>query len=185
MANDNNPCGFKPKNVAGVRPPGKYRIEVTYGTSLFIGDPVDLSGGYVIKATAGAGHPVLGIISHFECADGMQYGGYYPASSTRTYYAYVNDDPSTIFVGQDDGAGTAMDLLDINKRGDFVFTDSGDTDTNLSGAELDGSTFSGTAGGATSQCRILDLVDKPGNAAGANGEWEFVIHNHRLNQATA
>ena len=182
MANTDNPQGFTPMNAVGVKPPTKYRIEASYATALYVGDPVDLSGGYVVKATAGTDNKLLGFISHFECEDGLKEGGYYPASSSKTWYAYVWDDPAIRFIGQDDGDGTAMDLLDIGKTGNLILTHSGNATTNKSGAELDASSFSGTGQAVTDQLRLIDLVDKPGNSAGANAEWVVEIHNHVLRQ---
>lgn len=182
MANTNNPCGFKPENVSGVRPPRRYRITADYSTALYAGDPVTLTSGYIVKATAATNNKLLGFISHFECEDGIQAEGYYPASSSKTWYAYVYDDPSTRFVGQDDGDGTAMDLADIGKTGNLIFTHSGNSDTTLSGAELDGSSFSGTGQAVTDQLRLIDHVDMPGNEVGVNALWVVEIHNHYYRQ---
>ena len=182
MSNINAPRGFRPENIAGCRPPRRYRITASYATSLFTGDPVTLTSGYIVKATAATNNKLLGFISHFECADGIQAQGYYPASSALTWYAYVYDDYNTRFVGQDDGDGTAMALDDIGKTGNLIFTHSGNTTTTLSGAELDGSSFSGTGQAVTDQLLLVDWVDRPGNEVGANAEWVVLIHNHYYRQ---
>ncbi len=187
MANDDNPCGFKPMNNVGLRPPTRYRIEgsegTPYATALYVGSPVNLSGGYVIIATAGTDNPLLGFISHFENRDSgfKDSGGHYPASSGDDWYVYVWDDPHTRFIAQDDGVGTAMDLLDIGKTGNLLIG-TGSTTTNLAGSELDGSTFSGTGQAVTDQLRLIDIVDRVGNAVGINAEWVVEIHNHALRQ---
>ena len=183
MANDNRPMGFHPINSPqGSVQKTAYRIEKTYATALYIGDMVTLSGGYIIKATAATANPLLGAIVGFECDAGMDDAGYYPASSTDNYKAIVADAVDQRFVGQDDGEGTAMDLLDIGKTGNLVFTHSGSTTTNLSGMEADGSSFSGSGQAVTDQLKLVDLVDRPDNVAGANAEWIFVIHNHYYRQ---
>jgi hypothetical protein len=182
MANDNNPCGFRPENTAGLRPPRRYRITADYATSLFKGDPVTLTSGYIVKATAATANKLLGFISHFECEDGLKEGGYYPADSALDWYAFVWDDPATRFIGQDDGDGTDMDLADIGKTGNLIFTHSGNTTTNISGAELDGSSFSGTGQAVTDQLILVDFADVVGNAIGDNAQWVVQIHNHFYRQ---
>lgn len=183
MANDNRPMGFHPINSPqGSVQKTAYRIEKGYTTALYVGDPVTLSGGYIVKATAGTAHSLLGFIDSFECDEGMDVAGYCPASSANTYKAIVADAVDQRFVGQDDGEGTPMDLLDIGKTGNLVFTHSGSTDTNLSGVEADGSSFSGSGQAVTDQLRLVGIVDRPDNVAGANAEWVFTIHNHYYRQ---
>ena len=182
MANTDNPCGFKPMNMAGLRPPTKYRIAADYSEDIFIGQPVSLSGGYAIIATAGTDNTLLGIAAYFEnITQGMKGGGYYPDDSSDEWVVYVWDDPHTRFIAQDDGAGNDIALTDIGNTGNFIGTHAGNTDTNISGAELDGSSFD--AGQAvTDQFRLVDLVDKPGNDVGDNAEWVVEIHNHVYRQ---
>ena len=181
MANVNGPYGFKPyQETLQVTP---YYIESEYATALYIGDLVTLSGGYAIKATAGTDNSILGAIIGFENIDGTDgFAGYYPASTAGTWVALVADDVHQRFMAQDDGVGTAMDLLDIGKTGNFIATHSGSTTTNLSGLELDGSSFSGTGQAVTDQFRLIGLVGKSGNSAGANADWIVEIHNHYLRQ---
>lgn len=182
MANTDNPCGFRPENAAGCRAPRRYRITANYNVALYAGDAVTLTSGYLVRATAATNNKVLGFISHFECEDGIQTEGYYPASSSKTWYALVHDDPATRFIGQDDGVGIAMDLADIGKTGNLVCTHYGNTTTTRAGVEADGSSFSGTGQAVTDQLRLVDFVDKPGNVVGIHGEWVFEIHNHYYRQ---
>ena len=183
MANLDNPHGFQPVQMAGVRPPTAYRIQgsegTPYATALFIGDMVTLSGGYIIKATAGTGNALLGAIVGFECINGgIKAGGYYPASSAYNWYALVADDPHQRFIAQSNAAAT-LAIADMGGTGNIILADhAGNTATNISGMEI-----SGTVGNAvTDQLRFIGLADMPDNAHGAWGEYIVEIHNHYLRQ---
>ena len=178
MANVDRPMGFHP--VEPVLRITKYRIEAEYATALYIGDPAALVSGYINKATAGSGNSVLGFIVGFECDQGIKEGGYYPASSTDAWWALVADHPDQRFIGQDDGDGTAMSLAHVGNWGSLIFTHSGSTDTNLSGAELDGSDFSGGAETRVDQMQLIGLAETPDNEAGANANWIVQIQRHQL-----
>jgi len=181
MANVDNPNGFTP--VDPCLRVTRYPIEAAYATSLFVGDMVDISGGYVVKATAGAGNQLLGAIVGFECDDGgIKEGGYYPASSSYTWYALVADHPNQRFVAQDDGVGTDIALTDVGELGQIIAGTAGNENTNLSIMELDGSSF-GTGSAANSQVRLIDLDRTPDNAVGDNARWVVEIHDHALRQA--
>ena len=183
MANADNPMGFQLLNGVAVRPPTAYQIQgsegTAYATALYIGDMVTLTSGYVVKAAAGATNQLLGAIVGFECVNGgIKEGGYYPASSGYNWQALVADDPAQRFVAQCDGGGT----LALANRGGTVnikLTHGGNIATNLSGMEIDSSAVSAAV---TDQLRLIDLVDKPNNAWGANGEYIVEIHNHQLRQ---
>ena len=183
MANTDNPMGFQLLNGVAVRPPTAYRIEgsegTAYATALYIGDMVALSSGYIVKATAGTANQLLGPIVGFECINGgLKEGGYYPASSAYNWNALVADDPSQRLVAQCDGGGT-LAQANIGGTLNIKITHAGSTVTNISGMEIDSSAVSGAV---TDQLRLIGLVDKPGNAWGANGEYIVEIHNHQLRQ---
>ncbi len=181
MANIDNPNGFHPLNGTCVRPPTAYPIEVTYSEDLFIGDLVALSGGYIVQGTAATDNALLGAIVGFECRDGgIKQGGYYPDDSAYTWYALVADDPGQRFVAQDDGAGTDIAQAHVGNTGIWI-KGTGNKNTNLSGHEMDGSSFT-TGNAVTDGLRLIGLVDKPGNAFGDNAEWIVEIHNHQLRQ---
>jgi len=185
MANTDNPCGFKPLDNKPLRVTA-YRIQGSEGTAysenLFIGDMVTLSSGYIVVGTAGTGNHLLGAIVGFECiTSGLAAGGYYPDDSSDDWYALVADDPEQRFVAQCDGGGT-LAQANVGETVNLKTTHSGNTTTNLSGQEIDSSA---TAGAVTDQFRLLGLVDKPGNAWGANGEYIVVVHDHTLNQPVA
>lgn len=180
MANVDNPMGFKPYDNKPLRVT-PYRIEgsegTPYDTALYIGDMVTLTSGDVEIATAGDGNDLLGAIVGFECINGgMAEGGYYPADSTYDWIALVADDPMQRFVAQCDGGGT-LGQSDVGGLVNLKTTHSGDTDTNLSGQEIDSSAVSDAK---DQQLRLIGKVDKPGNAWGANGEYIVEIHLHSL-----
>lgn len=178
MANIDNPTGFKPLN-GKVLSEEAYVIENTYGTALYIGDPVVLSSGYLVKATAGTDNQILGHITRFECDElGIKAGGYYPASSAYNWKAIVADNPFQKFIAQCDGGGT-LSVANVGSTVNLKLTHSGNTSTNMSGAEVDSSA---TDGAVTDQYRIVGLAPGVNNAWGANQDLVVEIHNHQLRQ---
>ena len=179
MANTDNPTGFQLLHGVAVRPPTKYRIEAAYASALFIGDMVMLTSGYTIKGVEGTDNPLLGSIVGFESPDGsIKAGGYYPAASSYAWYALVADDPAQRYVAQCNGGGT-LSQANVGGTVNIKTTHAGSTTTNLSGMEIDSSAVSGAV---TDQLRLIGLLDAPGNAWGAHGEYIVEIHNHQLRQ---
>jgi hypothetical protein len=106
------PYGFKPvSEFGGLVYAGStrmYPIATGYGTSLFNGDIVQLSGGTVVTTTMSAastpGTAVAGTLGIFVGAEYVNSSKqtvraqYYPASTTSdNMQAYVIDDPRTVF----------------------------------------------------------------------------------------
>jgi hypothetical protein len=79
MANTNKPDGFTPAYhmYGGVIRPAKMRIASTTNASIFSGDVVNLSSGYVIQGTA-TGTPI-----------GVFYGVYYTATDGTPTFSKV------------------------------------------------------------------------------------------------
>lgn len=193
MAKD-APRGFRPiAMVGGHIPTNLYYIPASYGTALFIGDPVVKTGtsntadvaasdGYVARAgslpeinraTAGTGNAVTGIIVGFKPSkDVRETVRNNPASTERI--AIVADHPLQKFVAQVDGTAAATD---VGANADIVYTHSGDTTTGLSGAEID---ISEVATTAAHQVKILRLAQDEieSNALGTNSQYEVLINNH-------
>lgn len=179
MANADNPRGFRPMRhlAGGVIRNKEYRIADDYGTNIFTGDLVKLvAGGGIELATAG--DRVLGVFMgcRYTTDSGEhKFSDYWPASQSvlGSYaYAQVIDDPMVTFRAQADGAVTADD---VGQLADMVSTHSGSTTTGVSGQEV-----SSTTGTASAQLRILDKVDDPENAWGANVELEVQFHEHEF-----
>jgi hypothetical protein len=191
MANVNAPFGLKPVNKlnsgvfnAGVR---KCYIPSTYGTALYVGDPVVKTGtsnttaykgtaagvmNEVNKATAGTGNKSTGVIVAFDELQSDATKNYNPANTERV--AYVLTDPYAAYWIQDDGSAT-LTAGDVGANFNMTFSTGGSTTSGQSGVQLDASS---TATTATLQLNIIGLADIPGNALGANAIWEVKLNAH-------
>ena len=177
MANANTPAGLTPlKNSPFVEiPKNYYYIPSTYGTALFIGDPVVKTGTSntsnvlgdgrqfaagslpeINKATAGDTNKITGVIIGFLANPSNLTLNYNTASTERV--AIVADSPLQEFMIQEETAGTALAATSVGLNANVVFAESGSTSTGLSGVELDTST---PATDATFQLKILRLLDAP------------------------
>jgi hypothetical protein len=194
MTNSNTPYGLVPvKNSPFVEiPKNYYYIPSSYGTALFIGDPVIKTGTSntanvlgdarpfaagslpeINKATAGDANKITGVIIGFLANPLNLNIAYNPASTERV--AIVADNPLQEFQIQEETAGTALAVTAVGLNANVVFAESGSTVTGLSGVELDTST---PATDATFQLKILRLVDAPDNAIGQHAKWRVKINNH-------
>ena len=194
MANANTPAGLTPlKNSPFVEiPKNYYYIPSTYGTALFIGDPVVKTGTSntsnvlgdgrqfaagslpeINKATAGDTNKITGVIIGFLANPSNLTLNYNTASTERV--AIVADSPLQEFMIQEETAGTALAATSVGLNANVVFAESGSTSTGLSGVELDTST---PATDATYQLKILRLLDAPENAIGQHAKWRVKINNH-------
>ena len=194
MANANIPAGLTPlKNSPFVEiPKNSYYIPASYGTALFIGDPVVktgtsntssvLSNGKLYpagslpeinKATAGDANAITGVIIGFEAIPSNLTLNYNTASTERV--AIVADSPHQEFMIQEETAGTALAATSVGLNANLVYAESGSTVTGLSGAELDTST---PATDASFQLKIKRLIDAPENAIGQHAKWLVLINNH-------
>lgn len=192
MANADTPFGLRPYNRAGSAVTSgalrEYYIPSSYGTALFIGDPVVKTGtsntaGYkgraaatlpeINKATAGDGNAITGVIVGFDELQTDLSKQYNPASTERI--AYVVDDPYQVFEIQADGSISAAQ---VGLNAVLIFTHSGDTATGQSGVELDTSSDA-PAADASNQLTILGIVPREDNEAGSNFTKVLVrINNH-------
>lgn len=170
----------------------KYNILSSYGTALYLGDPVIVTGtsntavlfagnevheagtlANIEKATAGDGNKVAGSIVGFEVYPGVGYTTIHNAASTARI-ALVCDDPLAIFEIQADSANVIA-AGDIGANANLVYTHAGVDATGLSGAELNTASMTTTA---TFQLKILGLTRKLGNALGTNAVLDVMINNH-------
>jgi hypothetical protein len=179
MANDNLP-GIMPINMPyGNFRVRRYSVAATIATDLFIGDPVDIANtGTVVRATAGAGNYISGIVVGCYDSAGAPIG-YCPSSTAG--YVLVADDPNQQFIAQEDGDGSTLALADVGANVDVVIN-AGSTFNNKSGAVLDSSSLNTAANG---QFRILAKQDRVNNDVGAAYcKWIVQINYHRLLQGT-
>jgi hypothetical protein len=173
----------------GLRPNGKILSARPYGivpgtTPIYIGDPVQLdstgtSDGYQTVDIAGDTGALVGAVLAVFDSTGAPVG-YYPAGSATGYMCLVADDPMQEFIVQEDSGGAALTQADIGLNTNLV-SGTGDTNTNLSGWELDSSDKNTTA---SLQVRILRLAQTPGNAIGDNANWIVKINNHQNSAGT-
>lgn len=194
MANSDARIGLRPitqGNAGGFT--GKvrrYYVPSTYGTALFIGDPVVKTGTTntagaglgkewaagtlqeVNKATAGATNATTGVVVGFDVDPNNLDKSYNPASTARV--VIVADDPHQEFEIQTD-SGAVIAATDIGSNADYIFTHAGDTTTGLSGVELDTADMSA---GATAQLTILGLIPRENNALGTNAKVRVRINLH-------
>lgn len=188
MANSNAPFGLRPvKHLSGgVISPNKlgYTIASGYGTDLFMGDPVDVSGTSVngkpgiVRATAGDTNKILGVFagcSYVNASGQPVWSQYWPASTTATNIeAFVYDDPNILFEIQADATGIAAVDIGLNVN---LESGSGSTTTFLSGFLADGSGTPATT--ATYQLRLRGFSEDPLNEVGAYAKVLVSINNHR------
>lgn len=200
MTNVNTPAGLTPvRNLMGTIPTENYYIPASYGTALFIGDPVIktgtsntvdvLSDGRVFpagslpevnKATAGAGNFSTGVIIGFLPNYDNTSQAFNPASTEAV--AIVADCPYQVFEIQEETAGTPLAVTSIGLNTNLVFAESGSTITNLSGVELDTSTPAVTQ---NFQLRILRLIDRSDVEIGQHAKWLVRINQHTEADNTA
>lgn len=162
-----------------------YAVAATYGTAMYIGDPVVQtgSGNQVVVATIASTNAMIGsVIGVFDTnkIPGIQLStgeraNYKPASTGA--YVLVADHPMQVFIAQTDS-------------GTYGIADCG---ANCSMASAAGSTVSGQSGwviaagtassaGTTEQIRLIREVDRADNATGlANTDWYVFINYHQRN----
>ena len=177
----------------------KCYLPATYGTAVFVGDPVVLTGTSntaavtaglekhqigtlpeVNKATAGDGNKIAGAIVGFE-NQSLRVGTAPQGTASTARVALVNVDPGTIYQVQASGA---IGAASVGLNAPLVYTHSGDTNSGLSGAELDHSAVATTA---TEQLKIVRISTIPGRSdpASANTVVEVIINNHQYANVVA
>jgi hypothetical protein len=201
MANIDRPSGLKPvRHKSGAPYNGAvtpYYIPAGYGTALYIGDPVTITGTSntakvtvpgagsfgvgtmreINKTTAGDSNSnaerQTGVIVGFSALPSDLNKNYNPASTERV--AFVADDPDLVFEIQADGAVPAASM---GLNAIFIYTHSGSTTTGLSGAELD-TTGTAPAADASYQMRILGAVNREDNDTTlTHAKVLVVLNNH-------
>lgn len=160
-----------------------YAIETTPDVALFHGDPVETEGVGILTPhmgnlqsvevkVGGASSSLIGVVMALFDSD-MKPIASIPittaGNSVIAGYALINDDPLQKYVVQEDGVGSSLVVADIGLNGDLTLTHAGDTDTGVSGCELD-SSDTHAPGGATGDVKILAVhPDDTISAAGVAG----------------
>lgn len=169
-----------------------YYVPSSYGTALFVGDPVDIKSGSndangipsVVLATVGS--PILGVVV------GIVDGGQPPIAVTRdlapyhlastAQYVLVADDPNLLYMVQDDASSqaTAPNLW-AGKNANLV-SGSGSTTTGYSGWQLAASTVALTN---TLDVKIVMPLQQADNTisnvanTNMNAKWLVKLNNSR------
>lgn len=183
MANTNSAFGLRPVTMNGTPLSGQMKMvnaPSSYGTALYLGDPVLLTGvadGFGVPqvnlASAGGGTYVSGTVIGFcngPAGSGvtlLQSNTVYGAASTNRYLMII-DDPNTIFEIQEDSVGGAIAASASTGANADLVAGSGSTVTGFSGWMLDSSTVNTTN---TLQCQIVGLARGPDNVIGNYAKW--------------
>jgi hypothetical protein len=190
MANVDKAFGLRPYKGAGwpVQQANKYNISPSsgYGTSIYQGDIVIFSGGYIETAAASSAN-IVGVFSHtyYVASDGTPtFKNYYPASTTAlgsgAIEVYIYDDPNQLFLVQADGA-SAVTCIGRNADTDGI---GGSTTTGVATRELDSSTINTTL---ALQLKIVGVVqdDSNGDLTADNANLIVLINEHYMRGGVA
>ena len=201
MANTNAPFGIRPYAYRSGAPYNgavrTYYVPVGNGTALYFGDPVilihnssDGNGVQTVEiATAGTTnttltYAILGSFAGISNNAGtttiplLQSATPYLAASTAAYI-YVADDPTLLYVAQEDSVGGALVSGNVGQNVPLV-AGSGSTVTGQSGWQLQSQTVGTTA----YQMRLVQALQESDNAIGTNCRWLCYINNHPWTQTT-
>tara|TARA_R110000765_G_scaffold166289_2_gene271220 strand:- start:1786 stop:2361 length:576 start_codon:yes stop_codon:yes gene_type:complete len=186
MANNDKAFGLRPLgNLAGTGAQKQYGYEIAdnQAGAIFQGDLVTLKDGYILQFNPASHTAAVGVFNGCFYNDPTTqkptWKNYYPGSINITQgkiIAEVLDDPSQMFIIQNDGTSAATDY-GLNAD---VVVGTGNTVTGLSAIELDTSTIATTA---ALNLKIIGLWDVPNNAIGAYAVVVVKINEHSYGSA--
>jgi hypothetical protein len=186
MANNDKAFGLRPLgNLAGTGAQKQYGYEIAdnQAGAIFQGDLVVLKDGYILQFDPATHTAAVGVFNGCFYNDPTTqkptWKNYYPGSINITQgkiVADVLDDPSQMFIIQNDGTSAATNY---GSNADIV-VGTGNTTTGLSANELDTSTIATTA---ALNLKIIGLWDVPNNAVGANAVVVVIINEHSYGSA--
>ena len=148
MANVDRAGGFRPVgHLSGSSYSGsvrEYSVDSGYGTAIFVGDAVAVTGasdsdGIANVGAAAADAVITGVVVGVvvdKAVAATEHPGYLPASTGGK--VLVNDDPMTLFSVQEDSAGGAAGTAAVGDTCNHV-AGAGSTVTGNSGHEIDSS----------------------------------------------
>ena len=181
MANTDKAFGLRPignLSATGAQKQYGYEIADNQGGTIFQGDLVALSAGYITRflpATHTAAVGVFNGCNYIDPTTGKPtWKNYYPGSVNITsgkITADVIDDPSQLFLIQVDAGFVAAD---VGKNADVIGT-GGSTTTGVSTMELNSSTLATTA---ALNLKVVGLYNVPGNDFGTNAVVIVKINEH-------
>lgn len=161
------PFGFEP--CGPLLHAGYYPI-TTAGANVFKHDlmSIDSSGDVARSGAAGNAHVILGSVIALFDSNGLP-TTYLAAAASG--FALIADDPMQEFVAQEDTTGDPLELADRGSNCDFCDDTAGDTDTGLSGMEIDSSEHNTTA---TTDLRIVRQYDSDNDTISATAATSYV-----------
>ena len=181
MANIDKASGLRPignLSATGAQKQYGYEIADNQGGTIFQGDLVALSAGYITRflpATHTAAVGVFNGCNYIDPTTGKPtWKNYYPGSVNITsgkIIADVIDDPSQLFLVQCDAGFVAAD---VGKNADVIGT-GGSTTTGVSTMELNSSTL---ATSAALNLKTVGLYNVPGNEFGSFAVVVVKINEH-------
>ena len=185
--------GFKPlQRLDGLPYAGAIRqipVAAGYATAILNGDTVKESGGYLVAASTTNSGDIVGVVVGCQYVNSLGQtveGQYYPAAASTTTalaYAYVVDDPNTVFkvvattAGSTTPAAYARSIVGKNVA---LVANVGSTTTGDSAYGIDGSSATTTN---TLPIRVIDVIVDTATGvrtATATTYYEFVV---KLNTA--
>ena len=197
MANANVPRGLIPyATIWGQKYNGSfntYYVPSSYGTALYVGDPVDIvsssndANGIPAVQLATVGSPILGVVvGIINGPDGSvavtrDLPVYHPASTAQ--YLAICDDPHILHMIQDDASSQATaPKLWAGKNANLV-SGSGSTVTGYSGWQMAAATVATTN---TLDVKIIRPLQQADNVIGTsantnmNAKWLVKLNNSRF-----
>ena len=199
MANRDTPNGLKPVRYRSGKPytgaHNLYFVPATTHNAMFIGDVVKEVGLIAATGTNYFGIPVdlMPQVDAFAASDALARGvivGFYPnpnALSTNHLPAdtagivMVADDPDIVFEVQESGTITGVTQVEAVGLNTDLVIGTGNATTGTSATEIDSSVTPVTT---TLTVRLLQPVNRPDNAQGANMRWEVAFVEHSGLSAT-
>lgn len=186
MANADAPFGLRPVRYLSGAPyngaANTYFVPASdTSNAIFIGSLVRLTGGAdadgipVVTGNVASGNPVVGVVVGVMPVTAES--TIYRANSTARYLM-VADDPNLVFAVQEDSDGGALAATAAGATCMLVGFTAGSTITGLSSIELDSSNVSETSD-TDDDVRIIQAVQSPDNAIGANARWLVRLNVHQ------
>lgn len=184
MANPDAAFGFREYNPLGHASTGNIRryYKGTAAPAIFIGDAVTTTGtahtdefSTPIVEQADAGDPLAGVCVGVDIQNPDTLTSVFTASGTADY-VFINVDPNQLYTIQEDSDGGALAAIDTGLNID-VIVGAGSTVTGISAMEINSD---GSKGTSTAQLRLINILEKPGNALGTNAIWVVKLNEHEL-----
>ena len=186
MANVDKAFGLRPLgnlSASGSQKQYGYEIADNQSGAIYQGDLVTLKDGYILQFDPSSHTAAVGVFNGCNYIDPTTgkptWSNYYPGSVNITQskiVADVMDDPSQLFIIQNDGTSAAANY---GKNADIV-VGTGNATTGMSANELDTSSIATTA---ALNLKVIGLWDVPNNAIGASAVVVVKINEHLYGSA--